>query len=183
MVIENINMIISIWIMAFALSMDAFSVSLSVGMQDIRLKKVALIGLVIGSFHVVLPFIGIVLGHYISANMTFFTELTGGFILTFIGSHMFIAAFQNKSHKVNIQQGWKIILVALFVSIDSFPAGLSIGFTNVQPLLILMTFGICSMLLSWIGMILGRKVHAKTGKYSEMLGGAILYLIGLSLIF
>lgn len=183
MFIEHINIIISVWIIAFAISMDAFSVSLSIGMQHIRLKKIALIGFVIGAFHVVLPFVGIVLGHYISESMTFLTELTGGFILIFIGSHMLISAFQNKPHRVTIQQGWKIILVALFVSVDSFPAGLSVGLTNVNPLLILMTFGICSMLLSWIGMVIGRKVHAKTGKYSEMLGGTILYLIGLSLIF
>ena len=182
MVVEHINVIISVWILAFALSMDAFSVSLSIGMQEIRLKKIAFIGLVIGLFHMVLPFIGIILGHYISENVTFITELTGGFILVFIGSHMFINALQNKSRGVSIQ-GWKIWLVALFVSIDSFPAGLSVGFMAINPLLILMTFGICSILFSWIGMVIGSKVHAKTGKYSEMLGGVILYLIGLSLIF
>src|SRR5699024_9312471 len=149
-VVEHINVIISVWILAFALSMDAFSVSLSIGMQEIRLKKIAFIGFIIGLFHTVLPLIGIVLGHYISENVTFITELTGGFILVFIGS---------------------------------FPAVLGIGFTTINTLLIVMTFGICSILFSWIGMIIGRKVHEKTGKYSEMLGGIILYLIGLSLIF
>lgn len=182
MVIEHINVIISVWILAFALSMDAFSVSLSIGMQEIRLKKIAFIGLIIGLFHIVLPLIGMVLGHYISEHVAFITELTGGFILVIIGSHMFIAALQNKSRGVSIR-GWKIWMVALFVSVDSFPAGLSIGFMAINPLLILMTFGVCSILLSWVGMVIGRKVHTKTGKYSEMLGGIILYLIGLSLIF
>jgi len=182
MVVEHINVIISVWILAFALSMDAFSVSLSIGMQEIRLKKIAFIGLIIGLFHIGLPLIGITLGHYISENVTFITELTGGFILVIIGSHMFISALQNKSQGVSIQ-GWKIWMVALLVSVDSFPVGLGIGFTTINPLLIVMTIGICSILFSWIGMIIGRKVHEKTGKYSEMLGGIILYLIGLSLIF
>src|SRR5699024_12108665 len=96
-VVEHINVIISVWILAFALSMDAFSVSLSIGMQEIRLNNIVFIGFIIGLFHTVLPLIGIVLGHYISENVTFITELTGGFILVFIGSHMFISSLQNKS--------------------------------------------------------------------------------------
>src|SRR5699024_8714450 len=100
--------------------MDAFSVSLSIGMQEIRLKKIAFIGFIICLFYIVLTLIGIVICYYISENVTFITELTVGFILVFIGSHMFISALQNKSQGVSIQ-GWKIWMVALFVSVDSFP--------------------------------------------------------------
>src|SRR5690625_6652615 len=96
MVVEHINVIISVWILAFALSMDAFSVSLSIGMQEIRLKKIAFIGFIIGLFYIVLPLIGIVLGNYISENVTFITELSGGFIFVFIGSYFFLSAILYK---------------------------------------------------------------------------------------
>src|SRR5699024_12442373 len=145
--------------------MDAFSVSLSIGMQEIRLKKIAFIGFIIGLFHTVLPLIGIVLGHYISENVTFITELTGGFILVFIGSHMFISALQNNSQGVSIQ-GWLICMVAQFVSVDSFPADKGIGFTTINTLLIVRKCEYCSILFSCGGMIIGKKVNVKDVKDS-----------------
>ena len=183
MIVEQVNVFVSIMMMAFALSMDAFSVSLSIGMQNLRLKRIAIIGLLIGILHVVLPFVGIIIGHYVSEKVTFITELTGGFILIIIGAHMFFSALQAKSYDVPPQQGWKLLVVAFFVSIDSFPAGLSIGFASFDTFLIISSFGICSMVMSWLGMLIGKKVHARTGKYSEMLGGIILHVMGLMLVF
>jgi len=183
MLVEQVSVIVSICMMAFALSMDAFSVSLSIGMQNLRLKRIAIIGFLIGILHVILPFVGIVIGHYVSEKVTFITELTGGFILIVIGAHMFFSALQAKSYEVPPQQGWKLLIVAFFVSIDSFPAGLSIGFASIDTFLIISSFGLCSMVMSWLGMLIGKKVHARTGKYSEMLGGVILHLIGLMLVF
>lgn len=180
---EHINVLLSVWIMALALSMDAFSVSLSFGMQNLRLKKIAVIGFVIGTLHVILPVIGMLIGHFVSEKITFITELTSGFIFIALGTHMFFSALQEKSYKAPPQQGWTFFVVAFFVSIDSFPAGLSIGFINVNPILIMITFGCCSMVMAWIGMLLGKKVRATTGKYSEMLGGVIMYFIGLAFIF
>src|SRR5690625_1989755 len=120
MLVEQVSVIVSICMMAFALSMDAFSVSLSIGMQNLRLKRIAIIGFLIGILHVILPFVGIVIGHYVSEKVTFITELTGGFILIVIGAHMFFSALQAKSYEVPPQQGWKLLIVAFFVSIDSF---------------------------------------------------------------
>lgn len=183
MFIEHINVMISICIMALALSMDAFSVSLSIGMQNLRLKRIAIIGFIIGVLHVILPLMGMIIGHYVSEKATFITELTSGFIFIVLGTHMFFSAFQEKSYGPLPQQGWTIIVMAFFVSVDSFPAGLSIGFIDVNPILIMITFGCCSMIMAWMGMLLGKKVHATTGKYSEMLGGLIMYFIGIAFIF
>jgi len=180
---EQISVIISVCVMAFALSMDAFSVSLSLGMQNLRLKRIAKIGFVIGGLHMILPFLGIMIGQYVSEKVTFITELTGGFILIIIGAHMFFSALQVKSYEAPPQQGWKLFLVVFLVSIDSFPAGLSVGLVNVDTLLIVLTFGVFSMLMAWFGMLIGRKVHSAIGNYGEMLGGAILHFSGLILIF
>ncbi len=183
MFMEQINVLLSVWVMALALSMDAFSVSLSFGMQNLRLKRIAMIGFIIGALHVVLPLIGMFIGHFVSEQITFITELTSGFIFIALGTHMFFSAMQEKSYNAPPPQGWTIFVVAFFVSIDSFPAGFSIGVMDVGPFMIMITFGCCSMVMAWIGMLLGKKVRATTGRYSEMLGGVIMYFIGLAFIF
>ena len=180
---EQLNSIISVLLMSVALSMDAFSVSLSLGMQNIRLKRVLSAGFVIGAFHIIFPFIGMMIGQYISTNITFITEMTGGFILILIGAHMVFSSLQEKSSPAFTSQGWKILLVAFLVSIDSFPAGLSFGMFTINKWYVIGCFGATAMIVSWLGMLIGKKAHIEVGTYSEIAGGILLFIIGVSIVF
>jgi manganese efflux pump family protein len=173
----------SLFFMAIAIGMDAFSVSLGLGMRMIRLKRIAFIGLVIGAFHILLPFLGIVLGKLISGQIGEWTTLAGGLLLFGIGAHMLFSAFNHEPGKVIQTNGLGLIIFALSVSIDSFSVGLSLGLSNVKTVLTLILFGATSMVLTWAGMIIGRKVHGLLGAYSEILGGSILCGLGLYITF
>ena len=74
-------------------------------------------------------------------------------------------------------------MLALSVSVDSFSVGLSLGLTGVQTVLAIVLFGLVSMVLTWCGMLIGRKVTGFLGTYSELFGGSILITIGLKLLF
>lgn len=174
---------ISIVIMALAIGMDAFSVSLGLGMQRMRLKKIAYIGLVVGIFHIIMPFIGIIVGKLISAQIGQWTTLAGGLLLFGIGAHMLFSAFNHEIGKVIQTTGTGLFIFAFSVSIDSFSVGLSLGLSEVQTALTLILFGVSSMVLTWGGMLIGRKVRGFLGAYSEILGGSILCGFGLYIIF
>jgi putative Mn2+ efflux pump MntP len=174
---------VSYMLLALALGMDAFSVSLGLGMQKMRLKRIAIIGLVIGLFHILTPFLGIVLGKVISAQMNELTALAGGLLLVGIGAQMLFSAFNRESAQMVRPISSGFILLAFGVSIDSFPVGLSLGISGVKTVLALLLFGAVSMVLSWLGMMMGRKMSGLLGAYSEMLGGSILIGFGLHMIF
>lgn len=183
MFIEQIGMLGSFLLMPVALAMDAFSVSLSIGLQNIRLKKIALIGFVIGVFHLILPFIGMVIGNVISLQLEQAATVVGGFILVFMGLHIFFSAFKTVDKgRLNLTST-KLVIVALVVSIDSFPVGVSLGISKIDALIMVVLFGVTSMVFAWVGMLLGRKAHAHLSKYSEMFGGSILFVIGMLIIF
>lgn len=169
--------------MAFALGLDGFSVSLGIGLQNIRLKRIAIIGFMIGLFHMLLPFIGISVGQFLSLTMEYITSVIGGFILVFIGSYMIFSALQPRVQLLGNPKGLKLLSVAFIVSIDSLPVGISLGLSGVKTLLIIFLFGICTMFLSWVGLIIGKKAHSLLGMYSEILGGIILFLFGINIIF
>lgn len=183
MVLNDPSAIFSILFMAIALGMDAFSVSLGLGMQRPRLKRIATIGLVIGCFHILFPFIGILLGKAISNQIGHYTALAGGLLLVGIGTHMIFSAMQHERKRIANQSGLHILFLALSVSMDSFSVGLSLGMSGAKTALVLLTFGSASMLLTWLGMLLGRKVRGYLGVYSEILGGSILCAFGLYIIF
>ncbi|CDQ38290.1 MULTISPECIES: manganese efflux pump MntP [Virgibacillus] len=169
--------------LSLALGLDAFSVSLGLGMQRLRLKRVALIGLVIGVFHLLMPFIGIVLGQLISSQIGHLTTLAGGLLLVGIGCQMVFSSFNHQAKKIIQPIGVGMFLLAFGLSIDSFSVGLSLGMSGVKTLVALLLFGVMSTILSWVGMFLGRKVRGFLGVYSEILGGSILVAFGLRLVF
>lgn len=173
----------SLIFLAFAISMDAFSVSLTYGTRELRLKHIFKIGLLIGLFHMVLPFIGIVLGKIISMKVGYYTTVISGILLTGIGLHMLFSAFSSQTNRqVNLEK-FALISLAFVVSIDSFSIGISLGLSSVKVLVALTLFGFISMMMTWVGLFLGRKIHHYIGIYSEILGGAILVSFGLHILF
>ncbi|MFD1852186.1 manganese efflux pump MntP family protein [Oceanobacillus bengalensis] len=169
--------------MAVALGMDAFSVSLGMGMQRMRLKRIALIGIAIGIFHVIMPFLGILLGKVISDQIGNFAIIASAFLLVAIGAQMIINAFIGDDKKRLQPIGFGLLIIAFTVSLDSFSVGLSLGMSGAKIAIVLFLFGVASTILTWIGLLLGRKVHSFLGVYSEILGGSILCGFGFKIFF
>ncbi|GAA0605384.1 manganese efflux pump MntP family protein [Virgibacillus siamensis] len=179
----QIGEMVSLIFMAIALGMDAFSVSLGLGMREIRLKRIAVIGIVIGLFHIIMPFIGILLGQVISQQIGQYAVLAGGLLLVGIGAQTVFSAFNHETRRFVQPVGAGLFIFAVSVSLDSFSVGLSLGMSQVKAVIALLLFGAASMILTWTGLILGRKVHGLLGVYSEILGGSILCGFGLNMLF
>ncbi|MFC0301723.1 manganese efflux pump MntP family protein [Virgibacillus soli] len=175
--------IISLMLVATAAGMDAFSVSLILGMQKVRLRRIATTGIYIGIFHMVMPFIGILLGNVISGKIGNMATLASGLLLVGIGAHMLFSAFNHESKQIFKTTGLGLLIFAFSVSVDSFSVGLSFGISGVRTFFILIIFGLVSTKLTWIGMLIGRKVNRLIGAYSEIFGGSVLCGFGLHIIF
>lgn len=183
MSLEQISDFGSLLFMAIALGLDGFSVSLSIGLHQIRLKRVALIGLIIGLFHFLLPFIGMIIGNFISLKLEHITSFIASMILVLIGSYMVFSALQKKSKLSFNPYSIQMLSIALLVSIDSFPVGLSIGLSGIQSVMVIFFIGFIAMIFSWTGMLIGKKTNKLFGMYSEILGGVILFMVGLNGLF
>ena len=68
------------------------------------------------------------------------------------------------------------------VSLDSFSVGLTLGIYGAQIVIVLACFGITATILTWLGLLIGRKVQGWLGSYSEALGGSILFAFGIKLL-
>lgn len=175
---------ISILMMAFALSMDAFSIGLGIGMQAIRLKRIALIGLTVGIFHIFMPFIGILLGAYISVKIEGIAMVGAGLLLIGIGIQMIIHTLHQKDSQLLLAPvGFGLFVFAFTVSLDSFSIGLSLGMSGIATVLAISLFGIFSTVFTWTALLIARKTHHLLGTYSEVIGGIILCGLGLLVLF
>ncbi|WP_239565351.1 manganese efflux pump MntP family protein [Brevibacillus fulvus] len=165
---------------AFAISMDAFSLGIGVGMVGIRLREIIKVSVTIGLFHVGMPLAGIVIGIYLTDMIGDIAVIVGGIILMFIGLHMLWNGFFRVEEKSIMQtKGLGLFMFAFSVSLDALSVGFSFGLIEVNKLLAVAMFGIMGGLMTGFGLLLGRTVGGWLGEYSEVLGGLILFAFGL----
>ncbi|MDQ0160594.1 putative Mn2+ efflux pump MntP [Alkalibacillus salilacus] len=169
-------------LIAFAIGMDAFSVSLTVGMTHRRLRWWLYFVVLVGAFHVMMPLAGIGFGEFLSEQFGQMAQVIGGWMLVVIGIQMVISTFWqhdlNKSLSV-----FGLMVLAFTVSLDSFSVGVSIGMIGAHVFVIAVMFGLVSMVLSWFGLMLARHSRKWFGVYSEAFGGLVLTVLGLQMVW
>ncbi|MGM7721856.1 manganese efflux pump MntP family protein [uncultured Metabacillus sp.] len=175
--------LLTLLIMALALGMDAFSVGLGMGLIRLKARQIFYIGITIGIFHIWMPLVGMLIGKALSDTFGTIATLLGGGLLILLGVQMVFASFKKDEKPLITPVGFGLIVFALSVSLDSFSVGLSLGIYGAKTVLTVVVFGIVSMVLTWIGLLTGKRVQAWLGSYSEALGGSILLAFGVKLIF
>lgn len=175
--------LVTLIIMAFAVGMDAFSISLGMGVFKLRLRQIFYIGLTTGLFHMIMPLLGILTGHLLSETFGKITGYVGGGLLIILGVQMVLSSFKTEERMAIVPVGWGLFLFSFLVSLDSFSAGLSLGMFGARALVAMICFGVVAACLTWSGLIMGRKVQNLLGVYGEMFGGLTLILFGIKLLF
>jgi manganese efflux pump family protein len=174
--------LLTLILMAFALGMDAFSVGLGMGMFNLRLRQIFKIGITIGIFHVWMPLLGMIAGKFLSNQFGTIATYIGGGLLIVLGVQMIWSSFKKEESSMITPVGFGLMVFAFSVSLDSFSVGLTLGIYQAKTVLVLMCFGIAATILTWCGLLVGRKVQNWIGPYSEALGGSILLAFGLKLL-
>lgn len=175
--------VVTLILMAFALGMDAFSVGLGMGMFRLTLRQICKIGIMIGIFHVWMPLVGMIAGRFLSDQFGAIASYLGGGLLILLGIQMIRSSFKEEEESLIAPVGKGLLFFAFGVSLDSFSAGLTLGIYGAKTILVLICFGAVATILTWVGLLLGRRVQGWLGQYSEALGGGILLAFGLKLLF
>ena len=91
--------IITIFLIAVSLSMDAFSLALIYGTQGIAKKDKLLLSLIVGVYHFIMPLIGVIIGNLITSKILINTNILVGIILSLIAVEMIISSFKETNNK------------------------------------------------------------------------------------
>ena len=175
-------------IIGIALAMDAFGVSVGVGLNPIlkRRNKIKFV-LSFAFFQFLFTFLGGVAGHLFDVYITSIPSIAGGIVMCMVGIVMIIDGLKEKESDLLIKDSTCIIL-GISVSIDA----LVIGFTtfcklNSIPLLSVnsMLIGLITLFLSTVAFFICKYIQKVrfVSKYADFLGGAALILFGIKVIF
>lgn len=181
--------IVELVLIGVGLAMDAFAVSVCKGlsMKKINWKKAAIIALYFGAFQALMPLLGYLLGTGFSEIIQKFDYLIAFGLLVFIGLNMIKESFSNEEEGCEKYENDDIkfksmIGLAVATSIDALAVGVTFAFMNINIIEAIIIIGVITFLISILGVILGNIFGDKFKNKAELLGGAILILIGLKIL-
>lgn len=165
-------------LIGISLSMDAFSLALAYGTLNLKTKDINLLSIIVGLYHYFMPLLGMFVGKKIINLLPISSNFLVFIVLFLIGIQMIIESFKEEKEikKLNL---FEMILFGLAVSIDSFSLGLGLKTLYKNPYISALVFSISSMLFTYIGLKLGKKINQKIGNISTIFGGITLIIIGI----
>lgn len=176
---------LSIFLVAVALAMDAFSVSITKGFTQRHLTKLQIIwyGVFFGGFQGLMPLIGYVCGSTITSFISFVAPIIGFILLLLIGLNMIRESLSGDEEEITDNFSFKeVTLLAIATSIDAFAVGLTFAFLNTNPIIPSVIIGIVAFIFSIIGIFIGKKLGNIFGDKFQIIGGIILILIGIKIL-
>jgi len=177
---------VSIAVMAFSLSIDAFLAAVGRGSGSPRPKfgDALRTGLVFGVVETITPALGWAAGLAASQFMEAVDHWIAFTLLGLVGAHMILQALRRPAESDTRRNGSLLVLLATAIgtSIDAFAVGISLAFLKVNIVVAVLAIGAATFALATIGMMVGRYIGVRMGRVAEAVGGFALICLGASIL-
>lgn len=167
--------IFSIIIIAFSLSMDAFSLALAYGTLSLSKSFSWKLSISVGIFHFLMPLLGMCVKYCLIEYSDISFEFITCIIYFYLGIS-FLLELKEKRVVSKICTLKDMILFSVAVSLDSFSVGIAQdSFIVLAPII----YSFFSTFFTMLGLKLGKKLNYLLGKTSILVGGIFFLLLGL----
>ena len=174
--------------------MDAFSIALSKGLAAKRqsVTDAVKLGVTFGAFQFVMPLIGFFLAGTFASFIETYSKYISFALLVFIGGKMLFDAIRemrkgDDDEKPDSAVDFKsLVILGIATSIDALAVGVTFAFdgtTIAAALYYCMIIGIVALVLSFVGYFIGNKLGGIIGDKGEIIGGVVLIVLGIKMLF
>lgn len=176
-------------LLAFGMSMDAFAVSISKGaaLHKPKFSEALRTGLIFGAVEATTPLIGWALGMLASQFVLAWNHWIAFALLVFLGSRMLIEGWRADDDEEQTpprRHGfWLLVTTAIATSLDAMAVGVGLAFLQVNIILTALTIGCATLIMTTLGIMVGRFIGPLLGKRAEILGGIVLIGIGVQILW
>lgn len=189
--------ILELWLLAVALAMDCFTVSIVFGvlLRKIEWRTILVVAFLFGLFQAMMPLAGWLATNSFSSLIEDYDHWIAFGLLAFLGGRMIKESFSDDKEEgeaeakhINPRKLKTQLVFAVATSIDALAVGISftcLGFNTIsslsRPLLII---GFVSLAFSIVGSLLGIRFGKGVEKIlkPELLGGIVLIIIGIRVL-
>ena len=174
-----------LFVLAIGLSMDAFAVSICMGLslKEIKSKHMLSAGLWFGGFQALMPLLGYFLGNFLSDLVNKYAPYIAFGLLVFLGGKMIKEAIFENDESLNASMNFtNMLMLAIATSIDALSVGVTFAFLKVHIWAAIIFIGITTFTFSFVGIKIGSIFGTKYKKIAEISGGIILIIIGIRVL-
>lgn len=178
----------SIFVLALGLAADATAVSATRGMamSMLQLRHVLFVAGLFGGFQALMPLLGWALGARLGQYLLAWDHWIVFVLLCGIGLKMLwearTARGEDEPRGADPLAAKVMLALALATSIDALGVGFTLPMLNAPLLLSTLTIGATTAVSSALAMCAGRRLGPLLGARIEMLGGAVLIIVGLKIL-
>ena len=174
-----------LFVLAVGLAMDAFAVSICKGLSIRRLKlgHCLVVGLWFGAFQALMPTLGYFLGSTFAQLVQAIDHWIAFALLLIIGGNMIREALGGDEEEVSPSPAAPgMFLLAVATSIDALAVGVTFAFLKVNIWAAVALIGVCTFVISAVGVKIGHVFGARFKSKAELFGGVVLVLIGTKIL-
>lgn len=177
----------TIFLIAIGLAMDCFAVSLGVGTAGTApgLRPTFRLFFHFGLFQAGMTLLGWLAGKTVVSYISAIDHWVAFGLLLFVGVRMVRGGLRKEGEEPAIpdpSRGMTLVMLSVATSIDALAVGLSLALLSVNVVWSALIIGLVSAILSLVGLLLGNQLGLRFGKSMEVLGGVILFGIGLRVL-
>ncbi|MDO8812868.1 MAG: manganese efflux pump MntP family protein [Gallionella sp.] len=174
---------IEVIILAVALSMDAFAVSIGLGAKKNTPGLALKAGLFFGIFQALMPFIGYLGGKGVLGWVDAYAHWIAFGLLALIGAKMIYEGLhEGIEENISDVTNKMMLVLAIATSVDAMAAGFSLTLLDANPYIACLVIGVTTFAFSWGGVEIGRKSGTWLEGKAEIFGGIVLILIGIKIL-
>ena len=179
----------SVLLIAVALSMDAFAVSIANGcrIQKVTVRDAVRPGYWFGGFQMLMPVVGWLGGLTFRSFIDGLSPWIAFGLLVFVGGKMIFEAVHGGESSEDCldaerRSDREMLLLAVATSIDALAVGLSLSVLRVSIWLPALVIGITTFGFSVVGTVIGCGIGKLIKDKAEILGGVVLIAIGIKIL-
>ncbi|ROS16340.1 putative Mn2+ efflux pump MntP [Raoultella sp. BIGb0399] len=176
-------------LLAFGMSMDAFAASIGKGatLHKPKFSEALRTGLIFGAIETLTPLVGWGMGMLASQFVLEWNHWIAFALLIFLGGRMVIEGFRAGDSEVceaPLRHGfWLLVVTAFATSLDAMAVGVGLAFLQVNIIATALAIGCATLIMSTLGIMVGRFIGPLLGKRAEILGGIVLIGIGSEILW
>ena len=180
--------LIAIFLIAVSLALDAFAVSVSIGISvpGFGWRQAVKMGCWFGAFQFLMPLLGWALGSSVSRYIEAVDHWIAFALLALIGGKMVWESLRKgcggEEEAPGDLSARRLCVLAVATSIDALAVGVSMAFMPVDILSSAGIIGIVAFVLSVVGGLVGRRLGCLFQRRAELVGGLVLIGIGVKIL-
>jgi len=178
--------LLEIILIAVGLSMDAFAVSITLGLsvKKPKITEYLIPGIYFGLFQAIMPLIGYLTGTLFAERVAVYDHWIAFVLLGFIGGKMIKDSFSKDEAetKENSFGFLKMLLLAIATSIDALAVGITFAFFRINIFMAILIIGLTTFFISISGVKIGNIFGVKFKSKAEFIGGAVLVILGIKIL-